>query len=125
MKFLFDNNFSPKHVRTLQNYDVEAVALRDEFGADAKDEDYLPGLKDTGYILVTCDLHIQTRRAEARALKESGVSAPGGPRRPPRTAARAVPRAGYRIARATLPPAALLAWHVVRMSRDCVAGLSV
>ena len=40
-----------------------------------RDVDYLPRLRDTGWILITSDKHILTRRAEAKALKESGVTA--------------------------------------------------
>lgn len=72
MTFLFDNHCSPKHVRMLQALGVDARALRDVFAQDVKDYQFLPQLKDTGWILVTCDKHILTRRVEARALRQSG-----------------------------------------------------
>lgn len=75
MTFLFDNHFSPKHVRMLQALGVEAKALREVFPEDIKDDQFLPQLQDTGWILVTCDKHILTRRVEARALRQSGVTA--------------------------------------------------
>lgn len=75
MKYLFDNNFSPKLVRMLRALDVRACALRECFPANVDDKEYLSQLAGTGWILLTCDRHIRTRKAEARALRESGVSA--------------------------------------------------
>lgn len=75
MRFFFDNNFSIRLVRMLQALDVDAVALRDCFPQSIDDEDYLPRLANTGFILVTCDRHIRTRKAQARALRQAGVAA--------------------------------------------------
>lgn len=75
MIFLFDNNFSPRLVRVLQALGVDARAFRDEFQPDTKDEEYLRAIRDSEWVLLTADKHILTRRAEARALKESGVTA--------------------------------------------------
>lgn len=54
---------------------VEVKVLREEFPDSVKDVEYLPRLRDTGWILITADKHILTRRAEAKALKESSVTA--------------------------------------------------
>lgn len=75
MTYLFDNNFSVKLVRMLRALDVDAVALRECFPADVPDTEYLSHLASTGCILLTCDRHIRTRKAEVKALRQSGVSA--------------------------------------------------
>lgn len=59
----------------LRLYDFPVAALRDEFPDKVKDVEWLPELKGTDWIVVTCDRHIQTRKTEARALRASGVSA--------------------------------------------------
>ncbi len=59
MIYFFDNNFSPKHARMLAALGVEVRVLRDEFPENVKDVDYLPRLRDTGWILITSDKHIR------------------------------------------------------------------
>jgi len=73
--YLFDNNISPRLARMLAALGIDAKPLRDIFPQDIKDIDFLPQLRDTGWVLVTGDTSIVTRRAEAIALRKSGVSA--------------------------------------------------
>lgn len=75
MRFLFDHHFSPKHVATLSLYDIPAFSLKAELPDKIKDQQWIPQLKGTDWVIVTCDRHIQTRKAEARALQASGASA--------------------------------------------------
>lgn len=75
MRFLFDHHFSPRHVRVLSMYDIPAFALGEEFPHAVKDVAWIPLLGGTDWVVVTCDQHIQTRKAEALALRESGASA--------------------------------------------------
>ena len=75
MRYLFDHNFAPRHAATLRLHDIEAHPLRDIFPTAIKDVEWIPLLKETEWIIVTCDRHIQTRKAEAQALRESGASA--------------------------------------------------
>ncbi len=75
MSYLFDNNFSPRLAEMLALAGIDAKALRAEFPENIPDVDYLPRLKDSGFILMTSDRHILTRSAEAIALKQSGITA--------------------------------------------------
>lgn len=75
MRFLFDHHFSPKHVATLSIYDFPAFSLWAIFPDAIKDVQWIPKLAGTDWVVVTCDQHIQTRKAEARALHSSGASA--------------------------------------------------
>lgn len=75
MRFLFDHHISPKHVDMLALYDIPAFALARELPEAIKDEQWIPHLKDTDWVIVTCDRHIQTRKPEVKALRESGASA--------------------------------------------------
>ena len=51
-----------------------ARALREEFEQDIKDVDLLRHLGSRGWMLITCDTHMQTRPIEAAVFKASGVS---------------------------------------------------
>lgn len=75
MRFLLDHNFSPKHAEMLRLYGFPVFSLRDEYPNKIRDVDWLSELAGADWIVVTCDQHIQTRKAEARALQASGVSA--------------------------------------------------
>lgn len=70
MTYLFDNNISPRLARMLAALGIDAKPLRDIFPQDIKDIDFLPQLRDTGWVLVTGDTSIVTRRAEAIALRK-------------------------------------------------------
>jgi hypothetical protein len=74
MTYFFDNCVSPKLVRMLAALGVDAIALRDKFPVDVKDTEYLPQLRNTGWVLVTSDLRIRRTKTEAKALMQSGVT---------------------------------------------------
>ncbi len=57
----------------LEEYEV--VALRDMYPEDTDDLDLFPALKGSGFVFVTCDDRQKTREGEARALKDSGLTA--------------------------------------------------
>lgn len=55
--------------------DVDAVALRDEFEQGIADPELFARLAGRELIFVTTDRHQATRRQEAEALKDCGVTA--------------------------------------------------
>lgn len=75
MRFLFDNNFSPRLVNMLRALGIDAVALRDEFPADITDVELFSRLQGSDWVFVTSDRQIKRRSAEAKALRECGISA--------------------------------------------------
>ncbi len=75
MIYLFDNCISYRFAHMLAALGVDARALRDVFPADIKDVDFIPQLRDSGWVLVTTDRHMKTRQIEAEALQASGVTA--------------------------------------------------
>ena len=75
MKYFFDNCISYRYVGMLRALGVDAVALRTEMPEDIDDISLFGELKGTSSVFVSCDGRQRTRQAEARALKESGVTA--------------------------------------------------
>lgn len=75
MKYIFDNCISPRFPLMLSALGVEAVSLRDEFPEDVDDVSFYGSLRGQNVIVVTTDTRQITREQEARALKESGVTA--------------------------------------------------
>ncbi|MEX2187271.1 MAG: DUF5615 family PIN-like protein [Pirellulales bacterium] len=75
MKYFFDNCLSYRFAAMLRALDVDAVALRDRFPAETKDVDVFRELRDSGYVFITTDARQATRDYEAKALKESGITA--------------------------------------------------
>lgn len=73
MIYFFDNNISPRYAEMLRALGVNVTALSERFPPNIKDEDFLPQLKDC--ILITGDQRIRTRKIEAAALRQSGISA--------------------------------------------------
>jgi len=71
--YFFDNNISPRYAEMLRALGVNVTALSERFPPNIKDEDFLPQLKDC--ILITGDQRIRTRKIEAAALRQSGISA--------------------------------------------------
>jgi hypothetical protein len=59
----------------LRALDVDVIALRDEFPENISDIELLGRLKDTGYVFITADRRQQTRRQEARAIVDAGLTA--------------------------------------------------
>jgi hypothetical protein len=75
LKYFFDNCISFRLANMLAALEVEAVALRDAFPASIDDETFLASLKDTHDVYITYDHKQRSREAEARAIKEAGVTA--------------------------------------------------
>jgi len=73
VKYFFDNNISPRYAAMLRALDVDVTALRELFPPDIKDIDFLSQL--TECILITGDQRLLTRKVEAAALRQSGISA--------------------------------------------------
>lgn len=73
MKYVLDNNISPRFAAMLRALDVDTIALREILPANTDDNVFLSHLSDR--TLITGDQHIRTRKIEATALKQSGVSA--------------------------------------------------
>lgn len=75
MKYFFDNCISFRLANLLAALDVEAVALRMEFSQSVADKTFLATLGQQHDVLITYDHRQRTREAEARAIKEAGVTA--------------------------------------------------
>ena len=59
----------------LKVLEVDATALQDEFAVSIEDPDFLEGLRNRFDVYVTYDHAQKNRRNEARAIRESGVTA--------------------------------------------------
>jgi len=55
--------------------EFEVVALRDQFPQDIDDIELFQAIAGTGYVFVTSDDRQKTREGEAKALRESGLTA--------------------------------------------------
>jgi hypothetical protein len=55
--------------------EFEVVALRDWFDPKIEDYDFLPRLREKGFVYVTADDRQKTREREARAIREAGITA--------------------------------------------------
>lgn len=75
MKYILDNNISPKFAQMLRALDCDVDALREHFAANIKDPDLLAALAGRHVVFVTGDRRMTTRPHELAALKASGVTA--------------------------------------------------
>jgi hypothetical protein len=76
VKYFFDNCISYRYARMLAALEeFEVVALRDKFPHDIDDVELFQALKGSGFVFVTCDDRQKTREGEAKALRESGLTA--------------------------------------------------
>lgn len=75
MIYFFDNNISYRYVRMLAALDVAAKALREEFPEDITDCDLFDRLRGKDNVFITADESIRRREAEARALRQCGITA--------------------------------------------------
>jgi len=76
VKYFFDNCISYRFARMLAALEeFEVVALRDKYPADIEDIELFQALSGSGYVFVTCDDRQKTREGEAKALRESGLTA--------------------------------------------------
>ena len=75
MKYFFDNCISYRYVDMLKALDVDAIALRSQFAESIKDVDLFEQLRGSASVFISCDLSQRSSHLEAKALKESGVTA--------------------------------------------------
>lgn len=73
--YFFDRTFSPKLSQILSVLGVSTVAHKEMFPPDTEDAVWLPRLQGTGYVIVTGDNRIRSKRAEAAALASVGLTA--------------------------------------------------
>ncbi len=73
--FFFDNTLSPKFPRMLNALGVDTMALRERFPQNTLDQDWLPQLRGTGWVMITGDARILKRPGEIAALVTCGVTA--------------------------------------------------
>lgn len=81
MTLYIDENLPPQLARSLdiiqqalnakQGTNHRVIAIKDEFGEGAKDEDWIPKIK--GNIVITQDYRIQTTRHQRDLYEEHGV----------------------------------------------------
>ena len=75
MKFIFDENLSPKLARGLKEFGEETSHLRDYFAEGTSDEEWLRRIGEEGWTLITLDKRIRRRPIERDALKNYKVGA--------------------------------------------------
>ena len=75
MKYFFDNNVSYRYADMLKALEVDVVALRESFSESIEDVKLFEELKGSNHVFVSGDTSQTTRRMEAKALKETGMSA--------------------------------------------------
>ena len=73
MTFFFDNNHSPEIVEILRKAEVDARHLRELFHRGTDDTEWLPKIAEWGWILVTGDHRIRTRKAERPIFQKAGL----------------------------------------------------
>jgi hypothetical protein len=77
LRLLLDNNLSPRIARCLQvlfEPRHEIVALREKFSEDAPDQEWISALSgESGWAVLTKDLHLRTRPHERAALDQSRI----------------------------------------------------
>jgi PIN like domain len=75
LKYLFDNNISPKLAYMLAALDVDVHAVRDVLRADAPDEEIFAHLRENPHVWVSGDRRQLTRPAQAALLKAAKITA--------------------------------------------------
>jgi PIN like domain len=75
VKYFFDNSISYRYANMLKALDVDVVALRELFSQSIKDPDLFRKLHGSDVVYVAADRKQTTRIAEARALKDAGITA--------------------------------------------------
>jgi hypothetical protein len=76
VKFLFDNDISPRFALMLRALHVDVVGLREVMPADTKDPDFLGDLRTKHNIdvFISNNTAQRTNAVEAKLLKASGVT---------------------------------------------------
>ena len=72
--FFFDNCLSPVLAEGLRTFGEDVQHLRDSFPADTEDSVWIPEVAKRGWIVVTRDKRIRSKRAELDAILKSGLS---------------------------------------------------
>ncbi len=74
MTFFFDACLSKRIVKVLQDLDVEAIALEDEFGDSAvADTEWLRVASEKRWVVVTSDERIRRNPVEREVFEQSGL----------------------------------------------------
>jgi len=75
VKVIIDENLSPalaKALNALFDGEHEVVHLRDRFGPNVEDVDWIPGLSAEGHwVLISGDMNISKKKAEQTAFRNS------------------------------------------------------
>ncbi len=74
MKYFFDNCISHRYAAMLRALDVDVQALREVLPEDTTDIELLKTLHGKDVVFVTSDTSMARRKAEARAVREAGVT---------------------------------------------------
>jgi hypothetical protein len=74
VKYFFDNSISYRLADMLKALSVDAVALREQHPQNIKDIPLFNELRGSDMVYIAADRRQRTRLAEARALKEAGVT---------------------------------------------------
>lgn len=74
MRYVFDNCLSPKLANMLAALDIDCVPLRAIMSESTPDIEIFKALRSGHDVLLTFDHKQKTRRAESRAIVESGVT---------------------------------------------------
>jgi hypothetical protein len=75
LKYLFDNNISPRLAKMLSALEVDASPLREVLDEDATDEAILEFLHSHPYVWMSGDRKQTTRPTQAKLLKAAKVTA--------------------------------------------------
>lgn len=73
-RFIFDNDISYRIARALKELGEDVTTVREQFGDDAKDPDWVPKAASRGMIILTADNRLLRRPAEKSMLKKHRVS---------------------------------------------------
>jgi hypothetical protein len=71
--FFFDNNHSPKIPKILKENGVDARHMQEVFGRGLEDVEWIPEIGKRGWVVITGDLHIKTKKAEKKVFEEANL----------------------------------------------------
>lgn len=74
MRFLLDNNLSPKTARALAALGYDVVHLRDELAADAADEVWMAECARRGWVAISHERNIQAKPSLRQGLEACGLT---------------------------------------------------
>ena len=74
LTFFLDQNLGDKIIaQALRQQALNVELLKEHFAIDARDEDWLPGVGQRGWLVLTKDDRIRRRSVEREALMQSGT----------------------------------------------------